>query len=265
MRLAPALPRLFPDRRSPACSGRARAPVCPAMTTLPATVSSLDLDAVADVLVRHSCNVTNAARDLGVPASDLRRLLWASPQLQDAAYEAVEARLDLAEKNIAASLCADDRRGRLAASMFALRNSHRARKRGWITSSASAAELSVSASADQPRKIVFRWQTSDDPRRRTTTGGLSPRRATNRFDGELATPPVLIEPPEPEPPAAEPIPSPPEPPTLPVWPGPHPPPPLAANRFRPWSPSRSAPQQRREPEDLPQPEPRRRMSRGGYR
>ena len=191
------------------------------MTTLPATVSSLDLDAVADVLVRHSCNVTNAARDLGVPASDLRRLLWASPQLQDAAYEAVEARLDLAEKNIAASLCADDRRGRLAASMFALRNSHRARKRGWITSSASAAELSVSASADQPRKIVFRWQTSDDPAAdddgRTFT---APR--YEPLDGELATPPVLIEPPEPEPPAAEPIPSPPEPPTLPVWPGPHP-------------------------------------------
>ena len=233
------------------------------MTTLPATVSSLDLDAVADVLVRHSCNVTNAARDLGVPASDLRRLLWASPQLQDAAYEAVEARLDLAEKNIAASLCADDRRGRLAASMFALRNSHRARKRGWITSSASAAELSVSASADQPRKIVFRWQTSDDPAAdddgRTFT---APR--YEPLDGELATPPVLISRPSPSRQRPNPF--------LaaraahsPCLAGTAPIPPLAANRFRPWSPSRSAPQQRREPEDLPQPEPRRRMSRGGYR
>jgi hypothetical protein len=31
--------------------------------------------------------------------------------------------------------------------MFTIRNSHRARKRGWITSSTSAAELSVTAYA----------------------------------------------------------------------------------------------------------------------
>ena len=58
---------------------------------LPATVSNLDLATVIEVLSRHAANVTDAARDLGVPASDLRRLLWASQSLQDAVFEAVES------------------------------------------------------------------------------------------------------------------------------------------------------------------------------
>ncbi len=56
---------------------------------------------VIEVLSRHACNVTDAAADLGMPASDLRRLMWANPKLQDEAFEVVEARLDKAEKNIA--------------------------------------------------------------------------------------------------------------------------------------------------------------------
>jgi hypothetical protein len=102
----------------------------------------LDPNAVIEVLTRHACNVTDAAGDLGVPASDLRSLLWANPKLQDEAYEVVEARLDLAEKNIFEALRSDDSRRRDAASFFVVRNSHRARRRGWITSSTSAAELS---------------------------------------------------------------------------------------------------------------------------
>ena len=51
--------------------------------------------------------------------------------------------------------------------MFVIRNSHKARRRGWITSSSSAAELSVSANLDQPRKLVFSWRrpdgSDDDP------------------------------------------------------------------------------------------------------
>jgi hypothetical protein len=63
------------------------------------------------------------------------------------AVELEERRLDLAEKNIYEALRSDDSRRRDAASMFTIRNSHRARKRGWITSSTSAAELSVTANA----------------------------------------------------------------------------------------------------------------------
>jgi hypothetical protein len=38
----------------------------------------------------------------------------------------------------------------------------RARKRGWITTSTSAAELSVSANTTSPREIRFRWRTDED-------------------------------------------------------------------------------------------------------
>ena len=64
-----------------------------------ASVADLDHSLVAAVLVRHSCNVTDAAAELSVPASDLRRLLWANPGLQDASFEVVEARIDKAESH----------------------------------------------------------------------------------------------------------------------------------------------------------------------
>jgi hypothetical protein len=130
-----------------------------------ATVANLDLNAVAEVLSRHSCSVSDAAADLGVPASDLRRLMWANPQLQDAAFEQVEARLDKAEANIHEALHSEDSRRRDAASFFVIRNTHRARRRGWVTSSTTAAELSISANTNTPRTITFRFRTREDDKR----------------------------------------------------------------------------------------------------
>ena len=80
------------------------------------------------------------------------------------AVELEERRLDLAEKNIYEALRSDDSRRRDAASMFTIRNSHRARKRGWITTSTSAAELSVTTNAPA-RTLTFRWRTSEDHER----------------------------------------------------------------------------------------------------
>jgi hypothetical protein len=128
---------------------------------VPDTVKHLDADAVVEVLSRHGVNVSEAADELGVASADLRRLLWARPQLVDAAAEIEERRLDLAEKNIYEALHCDDPRRRDAASMFTIRNSHRARRRGWITTSTSAAELSVTANAPA-RTLTFRWRTSED-------------------------------------------------------------------------------------------------------
>jgi hypothetical protein len=79
---------------------------------------------------RHAINVSDAAGELGVGSADLRRLLWANPKLTDAAVELEERRLDLAERNIYEALKSDDPRGRDAASIFTIRNSHRARRRG---------------------------------------------------------------------------------------------------------------------------------------
>jgi hypothetical protein len=125
------------------------------------SVADLDHALVAAALARHSCNVTDAAADLGVPASDLRRLLWANPQLQDQAFETVEARLDTAEKNIAEALASDDSRRRDAASFFVLRNTARARRRGWLTS--ASASVDVNVQANKTVNYTFRWRTSDDP------------------------------------------------------------------------------------------------------
>jgi hypothetical protein len=116
-------------------------------------------------LAKGSINVGEAASELGVGSADLRRLLWANPKLTDAAVEIEERRLDLAEKNIYEALRSDDSRRRDAASMFTIRNSHRARRRGWITASTSVAELSVSTSATGPREIRFRWRTFEDDER----------------------------------------------------------------------------------------------------
>jgi hypothetical protein len=129
---------------------------------VPDSVKHLDADVVVEVLSRHGVNVSDAASELGVASADLRRLLWANPHLSDAAVEIEEQRLDLAEKNIYEALRSDDSRRRDAASFFVIRNSHRARKRGWITSSTSAAELSVTT-ANAPRAIIFRWRNADDP------------------------------------------------------------------------------------------------------
>jgi hypothetical protein len=135
-----------------------------AVPKAPDSVAHLDPDVVVEVLSRHGVNVSDAAAEMGVASADLRRLLCAKPHLTDMAVEQEERRLDLAERNIYEALTSDDSRRRDAASMFTIRNSHRARKRGWITSSTSAAELSVSANANnQSRTITFRWRNDSDP------------------------------------------------------------------------------------------------------
>jgi hypothetical protein len=131
---------------------------------VPNCLKHLDADVLVEALSRHGVNVSEAADELGVASADLRRLLWARPQLVDAAAEIEERRLDLAEKNIYEALRSDDPRRRDAASMFTIRNSHRARRRGWITASTSAAELSVTANAPV-RTLTFRWRTSEDDER----------------------------------------------------------------------------------------------------
>lgn len=130
-------------------------------SNFPATVADLDLGVVIKVLGRCGCNVSDAAHDLGVAASDLRRLLWAKPQLQEQAFEIVEARLDKAEKNIAEALNSDDSRRRDAASFFVVRNSARAKRRGWIVSASAGVEVNVGADLP-PRRIIISWSSPDD-------------------------------------------------------------------------------------------------------
>jgi hypothetical protein len=135
-----------------------------ALPKVPGSVAHLDPDVVVETLSRHAVNISDAASELGVASGDLRKLLLAKPHLTDMAVELEERRLDLAERNIYEASRSDDSRRRDAASFFVIRNSHRARKRGWITTSTSVAELSVTANAPA-RTLTFRWRTSEDDKR----------------------------------------------------------------------------------------------------
>ena len=133
-------------------------------TRIPDSVAHLDLATVAEVLVKHGANVRNAAAELGVPTSDLRQLTLVNQALINAAYEAEELRLDRAEAVVDEALKSDDSRRKDAAAYFILRNSSRAKRRGWITSSSASVELNINANLP-PRQIVYRWRTSEDDER----------------------------------------------------------------------------------------------------
>jgi hypothetical protein len=145
------------------------------------SVAHLDQDVVVETLSRHGVNVSEAAFELGVASADLRRLLWANPKLTDAAVEIEERRLDLAERNIYEALKSNDPRRRDAASMFTIRNSHRARQRGWITTSTSVAELSINTGANGPREIRFRWRCDDDDKRDAEAAEAEPLRDAGKL------------------------------------------------------------------------------------
>jgi hypothetical protein len=99
-------------------------------------------------------NVSAASSEL-VPASDLRRLLWAKPQLQDATFEVVEARIDKAEKNIAEAvapgcgefLCGEEQRAGEAPRL--------------LTSASAGAEMNMNITAAS--RVIISWEDPDVP------------------------------------------------------------------------------------------------------
>jgi hypothetical protein len=135
---------------------------------VPESVAHLDIEIVTAALIRHDANVRNAARDLGVPSGDLRKLVSVDQRLADAALEAVELRLDDAEANLCEALHCGDPRRRDAISMFMLRNTQRASKRGYAVA-ASAASLEVGFDNQTPaQRVVFRWSGDDSAREMET-------------------------------------------------------------------------------------------------
>ncbi len=128
---------------------------------VPASLSHLDLRDIQAALIDTHANVYSAASALGVPAADLRRLTRAHPQLIDIAIEAVEQRLDLAERNLDQALQSDDSRRRDAASYFIIKNTVRSKQRGWIPSSAASVDVVLAADLP-PRRIVVSWRNPGD-------------------------------------------------------------------------------------------------------
>jgi hypothetical protein len=111
---------------------------------IPESVAHLDVEIVAEALIRNDANVRNAGLALGVPSGDLRKLVLLNQRLAEAALEAVELRLDDAEANLSEALRCGDPRRRDAISMFVLRNTQCASKRGYaVAASAASLEMNI--------------------------------------------------------------------------------------------------------------------------
>lgn len=116
------------------CSGRASSGAAgfnSMVRPIPPSCVHLDLAEVERELVRRDCNVSAAAKGLGVPVHELRLLTRARPRLMEAAFEAVERSLDEAEAIVREAMSNGDPRQRIAAAGYLLRNTEAGRRRGW--------------------------------------------------------------------------------------------------------------------------------------
>ena len=95
----------------------------------PGSCAHLSLAAVQQALLDKRGSVTGAARALGVPSSDLRRLVQASPSLVEAAFEAIEQVLDQAVAVLFEGMRREDVRQQLKAAAFFLRHTEAGRLR----------------------------------------------------------------------------------------------------------------------------------------
>lgn len=103
----------------------------PRRPSVPASARALDRRAVERALVDSRGSVTKAARALSVPSVDLRRLIWATPSLADAAFEQIERAIDAAQQALRDGLKSGDKAKRLQAATVLLTQSEAGRRRGW--------------------------------------------------------------------------------------------------------------------------------------
>jgi hypothetical protein len=96
---------------------------------IPATCARLDLIKARRVLLKKHGNITATARNLGVPAHDLRLMALAVPALIKAALEAEEQALDEAQAVIRRALRESDATRRIAAAGHILRTNPAAKRR----------------------------------------------------------------------------------------------------------------------------------------
>jgi hypothetical protein len=93
--------------------------------------ADLDLEAAGRELIRTGGNVSAAARALGVPTPDLRRLVYARPELLDAALEAEARVIDEAEALLLEAIRGGDTRLRIRAASLFLHATVAGRRRGF--------------------------------------------------------------------------------------------------------------------------------------
>jgi HEAT repeat protein len=120
-------------------------------SSLPVSCRELDLAAVEAELVKHRCNVAAAARALGVPASDLRRLVTWGP-LAAAVSEQVEQAIDRAEAVLLDGLGSPDALVRLKAASALLTLSPAGRRRGF------GRGASAGRKSRPPEDVALKWR-----------------------------------------------------------------------------------------------------------
>jgi hypothetical protein len=116
---------------------------------------------VVRVLEKHFGQIPPAARELGVPISDLQRLTWAQPKLLEEALEEHELAVSQAMGVVIEALYSDDLRRQMWAS-DKIMSSWLARDHPLAPARRGAG---VDASAGPPRVIEYRWRTDDDDKR----------------------------------------------------------------------------------------------------
>jgi hypothetical protein len=88
----------------------------------------IDLGQAQQALVENRACVMKAAKALGVPAADLRKLMARNSKLAAIALEAAEQDMDRAEQIIRDGMKSQDRMKRLEAAALILRSRFRARR-----------------------------------------------------------------------------------------------------------------------------------------
>ena len=122
---------------------------------VPECVQNLDLDLVEEVLTRHEGHAHNAAIELGVPLSALRKLTWAIPRLQDVAFTETEHLLDDAEAVVRQVVRGGNIERALRAAALVLIRHRGGRARGYI-SAANEANEDTETDAET-KNFAVRW------------------------------------------------------------------------------------------------------------
>jgi hypothetical protein len=97
---------------------------------IPASCAGLDFNEIKAELIKTNGNVSAAAKALGVPSPDLRKLVW-STKLGDVVFEQREEVLDEAQEVIRAAMRSADKTHQLAAAKVMLTQTAEGRRRGW--------------------------------------------------------------------------------------------------------------------------------------
>jgi hypothetical protein len=132
---------------------------------VPAACADLDLAEVSRVLAKHYGDIPASARELNIPAPDLRRLTWAKPKLLEEADLERMGVIARAVGEVIQAVYSDDPRrqmwgcDKLLSSWLARDHPLAPARRR------STASVDVNVQNNKTVNYTFRWRNSDDDKR----------------------------------------------------------------------------------------------------